>query len=113
MAWWHATQARICDRIERSPHGTLVRATEFPTCHDYNLLRAEDHAAAAAELAAEADRALETLEHRKVQVDDELTGERPPRLRRARPANGAPRVDGSRRPAACRPSAGRCGDRRR
>jgi len=72
----HAFHAAVCDVVEPWAHGTLVRATAFPHWWDVNSVRVHAGAPApsADELAAEADRWLARLEHRKVEIEDEATG---------------------------------------
>ena len=68
--WAHAWQAAICDEIEPWAHGTVVRATRYPTYFQYNLVRVdEDPGMSAEELAAFADEALARVEHRRVDVE--------------------------------------------
>jgi GNAT superfamily N-acetyltransferase len=78
IAWRHGSHARVCDRLERWEHGTVVRATDLPTYYDYNLARVEgpDPRLGAGELAAAAEPALAGLGHRRVEVDDEAAGTR-------------------------------------
>jgi ribosomal protein S18 acetylase RimI-like enzyme len=70
-AWRHATHAAVCDVIEPWAHGTVVRATRYPSYFDYNLVRVEeDPAMTVDELVAFADRALDGLAHRRFDFDD-------------------------------------------
>ena len=39
--WHHATQAAVCDVLEPWAHGTVVRATRYPSYFDFNLVRVE------------------------------------------------------------------------
>jgi len=69
-AWRDAGHAAVCDRIEPWAHGTVVRAASYPTYYGFNLLRVErEMELTEAELAAEADRALAGLEHRRIDFD--------------------------------------------
>jgi ribosomal protein S18 acetylase RimI-like enzyme len=73
----HATQAAVCDVLEPWAHGTIVRATRFPTYFDFNVVRVEDDPGMNAEaLAAFADEALEGLAHRRVDIEDVDVAER-------------------------------------
>jgi GNAT superfamily N-acetyltransferase len=69
-AWRHATHAAICDVVEPWEHGTVVRATRYPSYYDFNLVRVErDPGMSADELVAFADRALEGLDHRRIDFE--------------------------------------------
>jgi ribosomal protein S18 acetylase RimI-like enzyme len=69
-AWRNAMHAAVCDTIEPWAHGTVVRASRYPTYYDFNVLRVEeDIELDVSELAAQADRALAGLEHRRVDFD--------------------------------------------
>ena len=66
----------MCDVVEPWEHGTVVRATRYPTYYSYNLVRVEDEPGVdAEELVAFADRALEGLEHRRLEFDVVEAGE--------------------------------------
>jgi GNAT superfamily N-acetyltransferase len=68
--WAHAGQAAVCDVVEPWEHGTVVRATRYPTYFHYNLVRVEeDPGMSAGALAAFADEALAGVEHRRVDVE--------------------------------------------
>jgi predicted GNAT family acetyltransferase len=76
-AWVHDAQEAVCDVIEPWEHGTVIRATRYPTYWDYNLVRVEDDANIdAAELVAFADEALAGLAHRRVGFEVPAAGER-------------------------------------
>jgi GNAT superfamily N-acetyltransferase len=69
-AWRHATHAAVCDVVEPWAHGTVVRATRYPSYYDFNVVRVEeDPAMSVEELAAFADKALAGLAHRRVDFD--------------------------------------------
>jgi ribosomal protein S18 acetylase RimI-like enzyme len=69
-AWRSAGQEAVCDVIEPWAHGTIVRATRYPSYYDYNTVRVEDEPGlGAGELAACADRALAGLGHRRLDFD--------------------------------------------
>jgi GNAT superfamily N-acetyltransferase len=75
--WVHAAQAAVCDVIEPWEHGTVVRATRYPSYWDYNLIRVEDDAELGVEeLAAFADEALAGLTHRRMGFEVPEAGER-------------------------------------
>jgi GNAT superfamily N-acetyltransferase len=68
--WHHARHEAVCDVIEPWEHGTVVRATRYPTYWDYNLVRVEDDPGLAAdELMTFADEALAGLDHRRFDFD--------------------------------------------
>jgi ribosomal protein S18 acetylase RimI-like enzyme len=68
--WHHATHAAVCDVFEPWAHGTVVRASRYPSYYDFNVVRVEeDPAMGVEELAAFADQALAGLEHRRVDFD--------------------------------------------
>ncbi len=70
IAWHHARHDEVCDVIERWEHGTVVRATAYPSYWDYNLVRVEDDPGMTAEgLTAFADEALAGLAHRRLDFD--------------------------------------------
>jgi hypothetical protein len=70
-AWRSATHAAVCDLIEPWAHGTVVRATRYPSYFDFNLVRVEeDPAMGVEELVAVADEALAGLAHRRLDFDD-------------------------------------------
>ncbi len=69
-AWWRAHQAAVCDTSEPWAHGTVLRASRHPRYYSFNLVRVEeDPAMDAAELAAFADRALDGLDHRRIDFE--------------------------------------------
>jgi GNAT superfamily N-acetyltransferase len=69
-AWHHAAHAAVCDVIEPWAHGTVVRATRYPSYFDYNEVRVEDDPAMSVdELVAFANRALDGLAHRRLHFD--------------------------------------------
>jgi GNAT superfamily N-acetyltransferase len=78
IAWRHAEHARICDVIEATEHGTLVRCTTLPTFWFYNSLRVEgpDTGVSADALVHSADVLQGDLAHRQVEVEDEAAGAR-------------------------------------
>jgi GNAT superfamily N-acetyltransferase len=78
IEWRRSVSARVAGDIRRWEHGTVVRAPDFPTYYHYNLIRVEDPdpGLSAAELAEIADRELEGLGHRRVELEDLAAGER-------------------------------------
>jgi GNAT superfamily N-acetyltransferase len=78
IAWRHAEHARVCDVVEPTEHGTLVRCTSMPTFWNYNSLRLEglDTGVSADALVHTADVLQGDLAHRQVEVEDERAGAR-------------------------------------
>ena len=69
-AWRTATLAAACDVMEPWAHGTVARATRYPSYFDFNLVRVEDEPGMSVnELVAFADDALAGLIHRRVDLD--------------------------------------------
>jgi GNAT superfamily N-acetyltransferase len=69
-AWRHAAPAAVCDVLEPWAHGTVARATRYPSYYDFNVVRVEDDPAMSVdELMAFADEALAGLAHRRVDFD--------------------------------------------
>jgi hypothetical protein len=55
----HAAHAAVCEVLEPWAHGTVVRATRYPSYFDFNLVRVEENPAISAQsLVAFADEAL-------------------------------------------------------
>jgi GNAT superfamily N-acetyltransferase len=68
--FWRAHQAAICDVQEPWAHGTVLRASRYPTYYSFNMVRVEEEPAMdAAELAAFADIALSGLGHRRIDFE--------------------------------------------
>ena len=68
--WHHAAQAAVCDVVEPWAHGTVVRATRYPSYFDFNVVRVEEDPAMSVDaLVAFADEALAGLAHRRVDFD--------------------------------------------
>ena len=78
IAWRHRSHALVCDVVEPWEHGTVVRCTAHPGFWDFNSVRLEaaDPGLSAEDLAGVADRALDGLRHRRVEVEDEAAGRR-------------------------------------
>jgi GNAT superfamily N-acetyltransferase len=62
-AWRHGAHAAVCDVLEPWAHGTVARATRFPSYWDFNVVRVD-------ELIGVADDALAGLEHRRIDFDE-------------------------------------------
>ena len=75
-AWRHSAHAAVCDVIEPWAHGTVVRATRYPSYFDYNLVRVEEDPGMSLEdLVAFADEALAGLAHRRFDFDEVAVGD--------------------------------------
>jgi GNAT superfamily N-acetyltransferase len=75
-AWRDAVHAQICDVLEPWEHGTVVRATRYPSYYDFNVVRVEQNPKMSAEaLERFADQALAGLDHRKLDFDVVDAGE--------------------------------------
>jgi GNAT superfamily N-acetyltransferase len=69
-AWRDAAHAAVCDVLEPWAHGTVVRATRYPSYYDFNAIRVErDPAMSVEALVAFADEALAGLAHRRLDFD--------------------------------------------
>jgi len=69
-AWRHGVHAAVCDVLEPWAHGTIARATRYPSYYDFNLVRVEDDPGMTVdELIAVCDEALAGLAHRRVDFD--------------------------------------------
>jgi GNAT superfamily N-acetyltransferase len=69
-------QALVCDVLEPWSHGTIVRATDFPSYYDFNVVRVEsDPHMTIPELIAFADEALAPLPHRRIDFEDSAAAE--------------------------------------
>ena len=69
-AWRDAVHRAVCDVIEPWEHGTVVRATRYPSYYDFNVVRVEDDPGMSVEaLSAFADEALAGLAHRRIDFD--------------------------------------------
>lgn len=65
--WLRATRDAVCDVIEPWEHGTVFRASRYPSYYDYNVLWVDgDPGLSADRLVAAADEALAGLEHRRI-----------------------------------------------
>jgi GNAT superfamily N-acetyltransferase len=70
LALYHARHAAICDVIEPWAHGTVVRATGYPSYWDFNVVRVEDDPEMSIEeLVAFSDEALAGLSHRRLDFE--------------------------------------------
>lgn len=69
-AWRRSEMAAVCDVVEPWEHGTVLRATRYPSYYDYNVVRVEDDPGlSAAELTAFADAHLAGLAHRRLDFE--------------------------------------------
>ena len=69
-AWRDAVHRAVCDVVEPWEHGTVVRATRYPSYYGFNVVRVEDDPGMTVEaLAAFADEALAGLAHRRIYLD--------------------------------------------
>ncbi len=70
QAWRNRVQATVCDVVEPWAHGTIARATRYPSYFDFNTVRVEqDPGMSVEELIALADEALAGLRHRRLDFD--------------------------------------------
>jgi hypothetical protein len=75
-AWCRAGREAVCDVIEPWEHGTIYRATRYPSYYDYNVVWVDgDPGMSAGELIAAADDALAGLEHRRLDFERAAAGE--------------------------------------
>jgi GNAT superfamily N-acetyltransferase len=75
-AWRRAGLEAVCDVVEPWEHGTVFRATRYPSYYDYNVLWVEgDPGLSAEELVAAADSALADLEHRRIDFEQAEAGD--------------------------------------
>jgi GNAT superfamily N-acetyltransferase len=69
-AWRTATLAAVCDAIQPWEHGTIVRATRYPSYFEFNLVRVEDDPGMSVDaLVSFAEEALAGLSHRRIDFD--------------------------------------------
>jgi GNAT superfamily N-acetyltransferase len=69
-AWRHAAHSAVCDVVEPWAHGTVVRATRYPSYFDFNLVRVESEPGMSVdELVAFTDEALAGLAHPRIDFD--------------------------------------------
>jgi hypothetical protein len=67
----------VCDVVEPWAHGTVYRATRYPSYFDVNVVWVEgDPGLSSEELIAEADRALDDLGHRRLDFERAEAAER-------------------------------------
>src|SRR5947209_5928637 len=75
-AWRLATLAECCDVVQAWEHGTIYRATRYPSVYDLNVVRVQERGAlGVAGLEAIADAALAGLDHRLVEFADAALAE--------------------------------------
>jgi len=71
-AWRHGAHDAICDLIEPWEHGTVVRASRYPSYYEFNLVRVERDPGPGMgvdELVAVADQGLAGLAHRRLDFE--------------------------------------------
>jgi ribosomal protein S18 acetylase RimI-like enzyme len=69
--WQRSHQAAVCDLAEPWAHGTVLRASRYPTYYSFNVVRIEeDPEIGAQELVAFADQALAGLSHRRLDFEE-------------------------------------------
>ena len=74
--WRERYERAICDRISPWEHGTIFRASRYPTYYRFNFVRvAGDPGLDAPDLAHFADEALHGLEHRRIEFDSADAGQ--------------------------------------
>ncbi len=70
LAWVRRRQKVICDRVEPWEHGTVYRASRYPSYFDFTAVEVADRTTIGVpELTEVADRALDGLEHRRIDFD--------------------------------------------
>jgi ribosomal protein S18 acetylase RimI-like enzyme len=75
-AWRRAGLEAVCDVVEPWEHGTIFRATRYPSYYDYNVVWVEgDPGLSADELVAVADDALGDFEHRRLDFERAEAGD--------------------------------------
>lgn len=75
-AWRRACMEAVCDVIEPWEHGTVFRATHYPTFYDYNVVWVDgDPGLSADELVEVANDALAGYEHRRLDFESADAGE--------------------------------------
>jgi ribosomal protein S18 acetylase RimI-like enzyme len=75
-AWRQACMEAVCDVIEPWEHGTVFRATHYPSFYDYNVVWVGgDPGLSAHELVEVADGALADYEHRRLDFESADAGE--------------------------------------
>ena len=69
-AWRRAALEAVCDRIEPWEHGTVMRASSYPSYYDFNVVWVDgDPGLSADELIAVADAKLAGLDHRRLDFE--------------------------------------------
>jgi ribosomal protein S18 acetylase RimI-like enzyme len=70
LAWIRASRESVCDVIEPWEHGTVLRASRYPSWYNLNLVRVEDEPGmSVSQLISFSDRALAGLEHRMISFE--------------------------------------------
>jgi ribosomal protein S18 acetylase RimI-like enzyme len=68
--WHHDSHAAVCDLVEPWAHGTVIRASRYPTYYSFNVVRVEDEPGMSAEeLTDFAVEALAGLEHLRLDFE--------------------------------------------
>jgi ribosomal protein S18 acetylase RimI-like enzyme len=76
-AWRRSLLEAVCDLTEPWEHGTVMRASRYPSYYDYNVVQVEgDPVLSAEELIGVADARLGDLEHRRLDFDRADAAER-------------------------------------
>lgn len=78
IAYLHATQAAVCERVEPWEHGHAIFAPDIAAFWAYNTVRVEgpDAGLGVEEVVAACERIQSGLAHRRVDVEDQAAGER-------------------------------------
>ncbi len=75
--WRRAQLTSVCDVVEPWEHGTVMRATRYPSYYDFNVVLVDgDPGMSAEELVAVADERLAGLEHRRLDFELVEAGDR-------------------------------------
>lgn len=76
-SWRRTAMETVCDVVEPWAHGTVMKASRYPSYYDYNVVWVEgDPGLAAEELIAAADALLGSFEHRRLDFDLIEAGDR-------------------------------------
>ena len=76
-SWRRTAMEAVCDVVEPWAHGTVMRASHYPSYYDFNVVWVEGDPPLDAEgLIAAADEALAGLEHRRLDFERVEAGER-------------------------------------
>ena len=75
IAFRRSQDALQCDSVEPWQHGSVLRTPSVPDYWDVNVVRVEAAGVSAPAMLAAADRYLADCAHRKLDIEDEATGE--------------------------------------